>query len=71
MEDLILDTRSKTKYTPSVSEIQNMVKDILSQEEQIKQKENQPEMTTMAKPKVKTNAEIDPLPGKESRNRSY
>jgi ribonucleoside-diphosphate reductase alpha chain len=60
MEDLIPGIKNKTKYTPSVSEIQSMVKDILAKEEQEKQetgstgsqqKEKQPNMTTMTKPK--------------------
>ncbi len=55
MENLIAESRNKIKYTPSVAEIQSMVKDILAKEDQEKQKEIQPKMTTMAKPKIKSN----------------
>jgi ribonucleoside-diphosphate reductase alpha chain len=65
MEDLVPDM--KTGYTPTVTEIQNMVKQILTQETASSeadkvpaasgaQKENQPKMTTLAKPKVRSHS---------------
>lgn len=55
MEDLVSETRGKTKHLPSVSEIQSLVKDILMKEEQLKQKESQPKMqTAMSKAKAKS-----------------
>jgi ribonucleoside-diphosphate reductase alpha chain len=63
MEDLVSDTKGKPRHLPSVLEIQSMVKEILTEEMNLKQKENQPEMTTMAKSKTQTN-NISPVPGK-------
>ena len=62
MEGLIPDAKNKPKYTPSVLEIQNMVKEILAKEDPEnqkdsassgQQKESLPKMTTMAKTKSK------------------
>jgi ribonucleoside-diphosphate reductase alpha chain len=55
MEDLVLD-RGKTKYTPSVSEIQSMVKEILAQEEKSEtklpsQENSEVQQTTLETPK--------------------
>ncbi len=62
MEDLV----SESRCLPSVSEIQNMVKDILSQEEkQLRQKESRSKMqTTVSNTKVKSSLSVDSLAGK-------
>ncbi len=65
MEGLVAEPRSKTRYFPSVSEIQSLVKNILAQEEQEMQKEQQPEMqTTVIKTGSKPIINNSPLPGK-------
>ena len=57
MEDLVPAAKNKSLHLPSVIEIQSMVKEILSKEEKVEQKENQPKMTTMSKPKVKSSSD--------------
>ena len=60
MEDLVSNTKGKAKHLPTVPEIQSMVKDILTEESKLKQKENQPKMqTAMAKTKTKSVDGID------------
>jgi ribonucleoside-diphosphate reductase alpha chain len=55
LEDFLPEPKNKTRYMPTVSEIQNMVKDILAKEEQAVPEENQPKMqTTLAKPNMKS-----------------
>ena len=60
MEGLI-DSKNKVKYAPSVTEIQNMVKDILAKEEKKQSKEafkeSPPMETTMNKPVQKVQVE--------------
>jgi ribonucleoside-diphosphate reductase alpha chain len=50
MEGLISEAKNKVKYSPSVTEIQNLVKEILAKEESIQSRENQkePKMETAA-----------------------
>jgi ribonucleoside-diphosphate reductase alpha chain len=64
MEGLVPEPKNKTRYMPTVSEIQSMVKDILAKEDSAsgEQKENQPEMqTAMARTKSKPANVINPL----------
>ncbi|HSW58040.1 MAG TPA: vitamin B12-dependent ribonucleotide reductase [Dehalococcoidales bacterium] len=65
MEGLISDAKGKMKFTPSVSEIQNMVKEILAEEEQAELKnlkKEQPEMeTTLTKPEIKVLSQAKPV----------
>ncbi len=56
MEELVPEIRYKAKYTPSVSEIQKLLKDILAEEKPVQKKENQPDMTTLPKEKAKSAA---------------
>jgi ribonucleoside-diphosphate reductase alpha chain len=65
MEGLVSEPRNKTRYFPSVSEIQNLVKNILAQEQQEIQKEQPSEMqTTMAKTGMKPVIHINTKPEK-------
>ena len=60
MEGLISDAKNKVKYAPTVTEIQNLVKEILAKEESSHSKENQkePKMeTTVTKATVKIQTE--------------
>jgi ribonucleoside-diphosphate reductase alpha chain len=60
MEGLISDAKNKVKYSPSVTEIQNLVKEILAKEESTQSKDNQkePKMeTTVTKATVKIQTE--------------
>jgi ribonucleoside-diphosphate reductase alpha chain len=54
MEDLVANNKGKPRHLPSVFEIQSMVKEILTEESKLKEKENQPKMQT-AISKNKTN----------------
>jgi len=62
MEDLVPAAKNKTLHLPSVLEIQSIVKEILSKEEKVEQKEKPPVMTTIPKsnkksPEIKKSAE--------------
>ncbi|MBN1189790.1 MAG: vitamin B12-dependent ribonucleotide reductase [Dehalococcoidales bacterium] len=55
MEDFLPEPRNKARYMPTVSEIQNMVKEILAKEERATLKESRAKMqTTVTKPAVKS-----------------
>jgi ribonucleoside-diphosphate reductase alpha chain len=62
MENLIAGPRSKSRHLPGIAEIQNMVKEILAKDDLVKQKESQPEMTTMAKNKMNSVNDINSAP---------
>ncbi len=69
MEDLIQSTKNKTRFNPTVSEIQNLIKRILTKGNNtvapvdagaaVSPKEKQPEMSTMAKSRLKPTGGIN------------
>lgn len=63
MEGLIPEPKGKSRHLPGIAEIQSMVKDILATDAQVQQKESRPEMTTMAKNKMKPINSSNTLPG--------
>ena len=58
MEGLVSETKNKGKYSPSVTEIQSMVKEILANEETTQSKDNQKEQPKMETTVVKSTVKI-------------
>jgi ribonucleoside-diphosphate reductase alpha chain len=59
MEDLVSNLKGRPRHLPSVLEIQSMVKEILTEESELRKKESQPKMqTAMSKTKTQAVEEI-------------